>query len=39
MMMAALAAIALTTGAPPDSQYQPPRFEDGRVLPPEYRTK
>lgn len=36
MMAAALAVIALSTGAPPGSRYEPPRLEDGRVVPPQY---
>jgi hypothetical protein len=39
LMALALMAIALTTGAPPGSQYQPPRLEGGQVVPPEYKEK
>ena len=39
LMMAALVTTALTTGAPPDSAYQPPRLEGGKVVPPEYKPK
>ncbi len=39
LMMAALVTTALTTGAPPGSAYQPPRLEDGKVVPPEYKQK
>jgi len=39
LMMAALVTTALMTGAPPGSQYQPPRLEGGKVVPPEYKPK
>ncbi|MBI2979209.1 MAG: hypothetical protein HYY38_10410, partial [Rhodospirillales bacterium] len=39
LMMAALVTTALMTGAPPGSQYQPPRLEGGKVVPPEYKEK
>jgi hypothetical protein len=37
LMAAGLVALALLTGAPPDSTYQPPRYEGGKVVPPQYK--
>lgn len=37
LMVATLVTVALSTGAPPDSTYQPPHLEDGRVVPPQYK--
>jgi len=39
LLMAALVATAMMTGAPPESRYEPPRLEDGKVVPPQYKTK
>ncbi len=39
LMSAGLIWIAVSTGAPPGSAYQPPRLEGGKVVPPEYRDK
>ena len=39
LMAAGLAMLALSTGAPPGSKYEPPRFEGGKVVPPRYDDK
>ena len=38
LMLGGLAAIALMTGAPPDSgEYQSPRLQDGKIVPPHFK--
>ena len=39
LMAATLAVLALSTGSPPGSKYEPPRFEGGKVVPPRYDEK
>ncbi len=40
MMSGGLISLALMSGDPPDSgQYQSPRLEDGKVVPPRYQKK
>lgn len=33
LLAATLSYVALTSGGPPDGVYEPPRLEDGRVVP------
>ena len=38
LMLGGLASIALMTGVPPDSgEYQSPRLQDGKVVPPHFK--
>jgi hypothetical protein len=37
LMVAGLVTVAMLTGAPPGSTYEPPRYEGGKVVPPGYK--
>jgi len=38
LMLGGLATLALMTGAPPDSgEYQSPRLQDGKIVPPYFK--
>jgi len=39
LTLGVLAATALNRGADPDSEYTPPRFEDGKVIPGQLQDK
>lgn len=37
LMVSGLVSLAMLTGAPPGSTYEPPRYEGGKVVPPGYK--